>query len=519
MESACAAVKEWPRIVKAFLMYPDRDFDPDRERPPSAGDLLSDLELGTLLEAMAAGDEFLYTVAEKAVLGSLTDPAEIVYRQDILRDCLSQPAIIGQIYAITVDAIARERREYFSLFRGSPDAVLQRSVRVLEIFMTQLRMLRTLTEENAGDFRSEGFTRFFRMLSKELDDEFFTTVSYHLAELRFRRGVLVSAELGQGNLGVGYVLRKAPEQNWIGRISARSPGYSFQIPDRDDNGFKALGDLKGRGLNPAASALAQSVDHILSFFRMLRCELAFYVGCINMYQRLAGKGEPTCFPVPLAGGQPGLVARGLYDPCLSLQLADRVVGNDVSADGTRLIMVTGANQGGKSTFLRSVGVAQLMMQCGMFTPAEELSAAPCQGVFTHFKREEDATMESGKLDEELRRMSAIVDRITSGSLLLCNESFASTNEREGSEIARQIVCALLDRGIWVIVVTHLFDLAQRFYTERAAGTLFLRARRRPDGSRPFQVAEGEPLPTSHGPDVYRRIFSEDPSRAAVSPGR
>jgi hypothetical protein len=125
MESACAAVKEWPRIVKAFLMYPDRDFDPDRELPPSAGDLLSDLELGTLLEAMAAGDEFLYTVAEKAVLGSLTDPAEIVYRQDILRDCLSQPAIIGQIYAITVDAIARERREYFSLFRGSPDAVLQ----------------------------------------------------------------------------------------------------------------------------------------------------------------------------------------------------------------------------------------------------------------------------------------------------------------------------------------------------------------------------------------------------------
>src|ERR1039457_7106674 len=140
MESACAAVKGLPRIVKAFLIYPDRDFDPDRELPPSAGDLLSDLELGTLLEAMAAGDEFLYTVAEKAVLGSLTDPAEIVYRQDILRDCLSQPAIIGQIYAIPVDAIARERREYFSLFRGSPDAVLQRSVGVLEIFMPQLRI-------------------------------------------------------------------------------------------------------------------------------------------------------------------------------------------------------------------------------------------------------------------------------------------------------------------------------------------------------------------------------------------
>lgn len=95
-----------------------------------------------------------------------------------------------------------------------------------------------------------------------------------------------------------------------------------------------------------------------------------------MRQRLAGKGDPTCFPVPLAKGpaRPRR-ARPLY-PCLSLQITDRVVGSDVSADGTRLIVDTGANQGGKSTFLRSVGVAQMMRQCGMFTAAEEFSASP-----------------------------------------------------------------------------------------------------------------------------------------------
>lgn len=129
-------------------------------------------------------------------------------------------------------------------------------------------------------------------------------------------------------------------------------------------------------------------------------------------------------------------------------------------------------------------------------------------------------MESGKLDEELRRMSAIVDWITPGSLLLCNESFASTNEREGSEIARQIVCALLDRGIRVVFVTHLFDLAQRLYLEQAADALFLRAQRRPDGQRTFRVTEGKPLPTSHGQDVYRNIFSDDdPSRTSADHGR
>lgn len=82
------------------------------------------------------------------------------------------------------------------------------------------------------------------------------------------------------------------------------------------------------------------------------------------------------------------------------------------------MMVTGANQGGKSTFLRSVGIAALMMQCGMFVPARSFVATVYRGVFTHYRRAEDTTMTSGKLDEELGRMSAIVDVIHPGSLLL-----------------------------------------------------------------------------------------------------
>ena len=149
--------------------------------------------------------------------------------------------------------------------------------------------------------------------------------------------------------------------------------------------------------------------------------------------------------------------------CLALTTGQRVVGNDVDADGKLLVMITGANQGGKSTFLRSVGLAQLMTQCGMFVGAESLRVNVCAGVFTHYKREEDATMESGKLDEELARMSEIATHLTSNCLLLCNESFAATNEREGSQIARQVVTALLEQGIKVLFVTHMFDLADGFH--------------------------------------------------------
>ncbi|HZC07216.1 MAG TPA: hypothetical protein VE338_16395 [Ktedonobacterales bacterium] len=213
-------------------------------------------------------------------------------------------------------------------------------------------------------------------------------------------------------------------------------------------------------------------------------------------------------PIPEATDTNMLSAEELYDASLSLQLQRGVVGNTVDADGKSLVIITGANQGGKSTFLRSVGVAHLMMQSGMFTPARSFRARVCDGVFTHYKREEDATMQSGKLDEELRRMSEIADTITPNALLLCNESFAATNEREGSEIARQIIRALREGGITIFYVTHLYDLAHSFFTQERSNVLFLRAQRQSDGQRTFWLVEGEPLPTSYGEDSYRRIFGE-----------
>jgi DNA mismatch repair ATPase MutS len=158
-----------------------------------------------------------------------------------------------------------------------------------------------------------------------------------------------------------------------------------------------------------------------------------------------------------------------------------------------------------------------MMQCGMFVPAERFSASLCSAIFTHYKREEDATMKKGKLDEELSRMSEIADHIGPGCILLCNESFSSTNEREGSEIARQVISALLETGIRVFLVTHLFELAQGFYRKRMDAILFLRAERQIDGRRTFRIVEGEPLPTSYGQDLYKAIFGRDGQPAATVP--
>jgi DNA mismatch repair ATPase MutS len=350
------------------------------------------------------------------------------------------------------------------------------------------------------------------MIRNELDDGYLATVENHLTELKFRKGVLLSAELGDWNESTKLVLRKVPNQrqNWLGRILGKGPpGYTFHLAERDEAGAKILSEMRHRGISRVAIALAESADHVLSFFRMLKTELAFYAGCLNLRDRLVAKGEPVCFPEPVRMGERKHRYRGLYDVCLSLHMQGRVVGNSCDADGKSLTIITGANQGGKSSFVRSIGLAQVMMQCGMFVGAESFAADLCPALFTHYGREEDATMKSGKFDEEMARMSGIVDGIKPNSLLLFNESFAATNEREGPEIAKQIVCALLEKRVKIFYVTHLYEFARTFFDRKAGDAIFLRAERKADGARTFRLLEGEPLETSYGEDLYRRIFCPD----------
>lgn len=497
--------------MKAFLMYRDRDFDLHQRLPLNEDALVQDLELSTLFGAMARDDQFLYAVAKSAVLSSLTDPNAIVYRQQILRDCLKNASIIRKIYALAVDTIDRENKNYWSILRDYPEAILSRSRDVLQMFAEMLKELRKIADESIDRFESEGFTAFFSMLRQELSDDYFASVLYHLRELRFRDGVLISAELDRGNKGANYILRKSQDTSgWLKQIFTRKPpAFTFYIGDNDESGAKALSTLRERGINLAANALAQSNDHILSFFTLLRTELAFYVGCLNLHERLTAIGMPLCVPSPALVGERHYAFRELYDACLALTTQTTVVSNDGEADRKDLAIITGANQGGKTTFLRSVGVAQLMMQCGMFAPAKSFRADACNKLFTHYKREEDAAMRSGKFDEELKRMSEIADQITPNSMILFNESFAATNEREGSEIARQIICALLEKRIKVFFVTHLYECARGFYEKNMDAAIFLRAERQDDGRRTFKIIEGEPLQTSYGEDLYHNIFETE----------
>ena len=458
---------------------------------------------------MAKGDEFLFNVAKRAMFSGSGDLEAIRYRQDILRDCLKNPAVIRDIYQLPLEVIENKRHRWMGIFGRSPGGILNNSVEMVQMFVVLLRRLKQIADQHADKFESEGFVRFFAMLDQELDDEYFASVEDHLKRLRFRNGVLISAVLGKGNEGAGYLLRQ-PNEKKRGLaemvFARRAPVYSFRLRSRDDHGARALADLRDQGINLVANALAQSADHIESFFEVLRIELAFYIGCLNLVEQLAQLDESVSFPTPTPASERQFSARGLYDVCLALTMQRKVVGNNINADDKDLVIITGANQGGKSTFLRSVGLAQMMMECGMFVAADEYLMSVCENLFTHYRREEDASMTSGKLDEELARMSAIAGHLVPNAMVLFNESFAATNEREGSEIARQITRALVERGVRVFFVTHLYDFAHGWFRSNMSNTLFLRAQRQADGTRTFRLSEGEPLETSYGADLYKNVF-------------
>ncbi len=498
--------------MNAHLMYADQDLAASTVLPAFRHDVVQDLGLETIVTAMAAGDDNIAQVSREALLTGLSEVPAIRYRQAALKDCVDHPQAVRELYQLAVETVNAERRGFLygiPMVGKTPGSVLFWAINLLEMLQAQLQRLRRFADLHAPEFTSPAFVAFFAMLQLELSDDYLGSIREHLRRLRFPNGVLLSASLGAGNKGASYVLRKgAAPESLIRRVLLGDVkgAYSFKIDDRDEAGARALATLKDRGIALVADALGRSTNHVLAFFRMLRAELAFYVGCLNLYEALTSLGSLTCMPEPREAAEQKRSAKRLYDPALALALGRSVVENDLAADSKHLAVITGANRGGKSTFLRSVGLGQLMMQCGMFVAADRFEASVCQRLFTHYQREEDTTMQSGKFDEELLRMSSIVDNVVPNSLVLLNESFAATDAREGAEIASQVVSALTECGVIVYFVTHQYEFAQNVRATDESRALLLLAERRVDGTRTFKIMPGAPLRTSYARDLYDRIF-------------
>jgi len=147
----------------------------------------------------------------------------------------------------------------------------------------------------------------------------------------------------------------------------------------------------------------------------------------------------------------------------SFEKLSEIFPNDFSMDKGRILIVTGANQGGKTTFLKSIGIAQIFMQVGVHAAAKSFKSSPASYIATHFPREEDSNLTSGKLEEELRRLYEIFVSMKRNSFILFNEPFTTTTVKEGSSIAEDVIKALSYTRSRVVFVTHFYELASALY--------------------------------------------------------
>ena len=486
------------------LLLPEGQAAPERMLNLSRDLLIDDLELNALLEGISGGDGAVEASLRRTMFAPLHEPKLVEYRQEVLKDVMAHPAEVKSLYDICLEAEKRRKAadywktNYYltNTFTGAIDYILN--------FTKMLLSLRQLAEEYQPKFRSEGFLSLFRTLREELSDEYLKSIRDELSDVHLSDGVFMSAGLDSHLQTVGYRMHRREKKLFS---FDRFRGQSYQLQQGDDATGTDITNRYNRAINEVTNALAQSAEYLAAFFDGLRGQLAFYIGCLNFMEAMKNAGMPVCLPEVTGAETASRRYTELYDVSLVFLKKTAVTGNTLDARDKKLYIVTGANKGGKTTFLRSVGQAQLMAQCGMPVAAAACTVPVRGAIFTHFKREEDKWMKSGKLDEELERMSKIADYLHPGDMLMFNEAFSSTNEREGSEIARQITDALTESGVEVFFVSHQHAYASA-YQERAE-VQFLRAERLDDGSRTYRLLPGEPLETAYGEDLYQRIFGVD----------
>ena len=528
---------------------------PDGTRPAQTCTALDpqcvrDLELEGTLAAFTDSRPGRSTIRE-IFLHLCTDPAIIAYRQDILNDLWCNPdftahleALLPELNTLDTAPMAVDRR------RSALQEITWR-LGELEHLVSCVTGLSTVFAQMGDRVRAAGWCALRDRIVQTAQDAVYQQLLRALPDMvrtvRAKVSVTIGVNLDGQLRPVAATLlsvneRKFTASTFLDRLLGRrgeefkSPGPLHMVPDLEHGHGPSGNRERSRDTNPLMVPLFRDVAQVLDtvcqpiaralrqynalhsgFLATLHGDLAFYLAAVRLMERLRSRGLPVCRPDIAPMTERVCTLRDAYNLNLALhQMAHThdtasIVTNDVSmGDEGRIGILTGPNQGGKTTYTQMVGLCQLLGQTGLWVPAAQARLSPVDNIYTHYPVEEQLAKGTGRFGDEAQRLSQIFTRGTRHSLILLNESLASTNPGESLYIAQDIMRILRRLGARAIFATHLHELAADVAALNASTTgesriVSLVASRTEAGDkshrRLYKIVPGPPLGRSYAREI------------------
>lgn len=228
---------------------------------------------------------------------------------------------------------------------------------------------------------------------------------------------------------------------------------------------RVVTDILRRTVNDIKSMLNKYININGYSFVSLMPEIIFYIRFAELCDKIKQKNLPICKAEVISKDNRSCEIKDIYNIKLAIKAVNgednQIVTNDFDFDeDKRIYILTGPNRGGKTTITQAVGLAFLLAQNGIYVPCSSMRFSPCDNIFTHFPADENDTVDLGRLGEESKRLSDIFKIATRYSLILLNESLATTNVAEGLYIAKDVIKAMRYLGVRSVFNTHMHDLAR-----------------------------------------------------------
>lgn len=247
----------------------------------------------------------------------------------------------------------------------------------------------------------------------------------------------------------------------------------------------------------------------LAFLLDLLPDLQFILVVTGIHKKLLSSGVPVSKPIYHEKSERVFRAEGLFNPVLAIRMSELgqsgIVGNDFEFDENgQIFILTGPNNGGKSVFLSSIGLAQVLAGLGMLVPAKRIEISPVDRLFVHFPKYSNSE-KMGRLEDECLRIKEIFKNLNAKSLCLFDETFSSTDSEEGCQIAFEILRAVESLGARALFGTHFHNIVRHIEDEKAEGRCvgfdYLSAGISHNEKRTYKITRTKPSGKSHASDI------------------